>query len=81
MHGIIFLLVLLVTTKLTEEIGYNCSDFDGRHGDHTLVECPPAKFMLKDNLVECFDNFTKWYQDGRFKKFCDFLNWFNTKVT
>ena len=33
----------------------NCSDFDGHYGsEYPLVECPPAKFMLKDNLVECF---------------------------
>ena len=83
MHGIIFLLVLVITTKLTEEIGYNCSDFDGRYEDHTLVECPPAKFMLKDNLVECFDNFTKhrYENEGyRFQIFFDFPKLFNSTI-
>ena len=33
---------------------------------HTLVECSPAKFMVEDNLIECFDNFTKnGLRDGK----------------
>ena len=59
-HGIVVLLILLLISQVTEESGYNCSDFDGHYGsEYPLVECPPAKFMLKDNLVECFDNFTR----------------------
>ena len=59
-HGNVVLLILLLKSQLTKENGYNCSDFEGHHGSsHPLVECPPAKFMLKDNLVECFDNYTK----------------------
>ena len=59
-HGIVVLFILLLKSQLTKENGYNCSDFEGHHGSsHPLVECPPAKFMLKDNLVECFDNYTK----------------------
>ena len=40
---------------------YNCSQFDGYNGSliYPLMECPQAKFMLKDNLVECFDNHTR----------------------
>ena len=55
-HGNLILLILLLISQVTEGSGYNCSDFDQKH---PLVECPPAKFMLKDNLVECFDNFTR----------------------
>ena len=55
-HGNLILLILLLISQVTEGSGYNCSDFDQKH---PLVECPPAKFMLKDNLVECFDNYTK----------------------
>ena len=58
-HGNVVLLILLLKSQLTEESGYNCSDFKGNNHRHPLVECPPAKFMLKDNLVECFDNYTK----------------------
>ena len=55
-HGNVVLFILLLN-KVTEGSGYNCSDFKGAFGsEHPLVECPPAKFMLKDNLVECFDN-------------------------
>ena len=59
-HGNLILLILLLISQVTEGSGYNCSDFKGFHGSNfPLVECPPAKFMLKDNLVECFDNYTK----------------------
>ena len=59
-HGNLILLILLLISQVTEGSGYNCSDFDGHYGsEYPLVECPPAKFMLKDNLVECFDNYTK----------------------
>ena len=59
-HGNLILLILLLISQVTEGSGYNCSDFDGDYGsEYPLVECPPAKFMLKDNLVECFDNYTK----------------------
>ena len=60
-HGNVVLLILLLKSQLTKESGYNCSDFKGVYPfpKYPLVECPPAKFMLKDNLVECFDNFTR----------------------
>ena len=59
-HGNLILPILLLISQVTEGSGYNCSDFKGHHGSsHPLVECPSAKFMLKDNLVECFDNYTK----------------------
>ena len=53
-QGVILLLLLLLKSRLTEERGYNCSDFHDLAGD-PLEECPLAKFMLKDQLVECFD--------------------------
>ena len=54
------LIILLLMFQVAEGSGYNCSDFDGHFGiTFPLVECPPAKFMLKDNLKECFDNYTK----------------------
>ena len=58
-HGNVVLFILLLN-HVTKGSGYNCSDFEGVYGSkHPLEECPPAKFMLKDNLVECFDNCTK----------------------
>ena len=60
-QGVIFSFLLLLKSHLTQESGYNCSDFDNG-ADKPLVECPPAKFMLEDNLVECFDNATRFSQ-------------------
>ena len=58
-QGIVVLLILLLISQVTEESGYNCTDSDGyQHNGNPLVECPPAKFMIEDGLVECFDNFT-----------------------
>ena len=58
-QGVLLLLILLLSSHLTEESGYSCSDFHNQAGK-PLEECPPAKFMLKDNLVECYDYTTKW---------------------
>ena len=52
-------LFILLLKQVTEGSGYNCSDFKSILSNFTLVECPPAKFMLKDNLVECFDNYAR----------------------
>ena len=61
-RGNLILLILLLKSQVPEGIGYTCSDFSGLYGsEHPLEECPPAKFMLQDNLVECFDNYTKNY--------------------
>ena len=57
-HGNLILLILLLISQVPVGSGYNCSDFSGFY-PVPLVECPPAKFMLQDNLVECFDNYTK----------------------
>ena len=58
-HGNVVLFILLLN-HVTKGSGYNCSDFEGVYGSkYPLEECPPAKFMLKDNLVECFDKCTK----------------------
>ena len=56
-HGNVVLFILFMN-QVTEGSGYNCSDFDDVYGK-PLKECPPAKFMLKDNLVECFDYFER----------------------
>ena len=61
-QGVILLLMLLLKSCLTEKSGYNCFDFHDNAG-RPLEECPPAKFMLKDHLVECFDRHSK--SDGR----------------
>ena len=58
-NGNVVLIILLLKSQVPEGSGYNCSDFDSLNQIYSLVECPPAKFMLKDNLVECFDNYTK----------------------
>ena len=74
-HGNVVLLILLLKSQLTKENGYNCSDFKGNGGSQfPLVECPPAKFMLKDNLVECFDNYTKNQNENRSKYHIRFLS-------
>ena len=57
-HGNVVLFILLLN-HVTEGSGYNCSDFKGVYENTHLEECPPAKFMLEDNLVECFDNYAK----------------------
>ena len=65
-RGNVILIILLLKSQVSEGSGYNCSNFKGYYSNHPLVECPPAKFMLKDNLVECFDNYTKHYDvDGK----------------
>ena len=63
-RGNVILLILFLKSQVTEQSGYNCSDFKGNGGSQfPLVECPPAKFMLKDNLVECFDSATKYHNE------------------
>ena len=57
-QGVFLLFILLLKSHFTEESGYNCSDFYDGYGE-PLVECPPAKFMLKDHLLECFSNTSK----------------------
>ena len=53
-------LFILLMNHVSDGSGYNCSDFKGLYGSkYPLEECPPAKFMLKDNLVECFDNYAR----------------------
>ena len=57
-QGFIFLFILLLKCYSTEESGYNCSEIQNRYG-YPLEECLPAKFMLKNHLVECFDSYSK----------------------
>ena len=58
---LIILMHFHVSKESQEESRYSCSQFEGYNGSlsYPLMECPPAKFMLKDNLVECFDSHTK----------------------
>lgn len=58
-QGIILFLILLPKFCLTEESGYKCSDFHNAAGKF-LEECPLAKFMLVENLVECYDNASRF---------------------
>ena len=62
---IIAFITLLLKFQLTESASYNCSDFDGHAGpgQYPMVACPPAKFMLENNLLECYDNYSK-YTEG-----------------
>ena len=57
---ILLLLITFYKVRFSEESGYKCSNFSSQHSPYSLVECPPAKFMIEDDLVECFDNFTKY---------------------
>ena len=78
-HGNVVLFILLLN-QVTEGSEYNCSDFKGNNGiKHPLEECPPANFMLNDNLLECFDNYTKTTSDY-YSKECLRLD-FSMKVT
>ena len=56
---------------LTFSFAYNfaedrCSSFEGSYPNHSLVECPQAKFMVKDNLFECYDK--KYKEVGKYKQ-------------
>ena len=55
------LLVLLLSSGFANQITDRCAKFDGAYG-LPLVECPPAKFMIKDDLFECYD---KNYREQR----------------
>ena len=57
---IIFALTFSLTSNLAEELPDRCTRFEGHLYNSTLVECPPAKFMIKDELFECYD---KTYKD------------------
>ena len=61
-QGVLLLFILLLNSHITEESGYKCSDFHNQAGK-PLEECPPAKFMLKDQLVEYFDSSYKEEQN------------------
>ena len=64
---IIVFITLLLKFQLTEAASYNCSDFDGHAGPYKypMVACPPAKFMLENDLLECYDNYSK-YTEGTY---------------
>jgi hypothetical protein len=51
----IFLFVL--TFSFAYNFADRCSKFEGFHG--SLVECPQANFMVKDDLFECYDKHYK----------------------
>ena len=63
-------IVCLVHSHFSRVSGYNCTKFGGLNHYHPLVECPPANFMLKDNLVECFDNFTSFHNGPNLEYMC-----------
>ena len=58
---VILLIILLLKSQITEQNGYNCSDFHDGYGV-PLRECQPAKFMLKNHLLECFANYSKIHE-------------------
>ena len=49
----------LIASNFGEEFPDLCSRFEGYFYDTALEECPQAKFMVKDNLFECYDKFYK----------------------
>ena len=63
--NVIVSIIFLLKSQVTVGIGYNCSDFTDDYGIHPLLECPPAKFMVENNLLECFDNYTKYFDGSR----------------
>ena len=56
---ILFVLTFSLVSNLAEELSDHC--FEGSSG-LPLVECPQAKFMVKDDLFECYD---KVYKEQR----------------
>ena len=61
----LFALTFSLASNCAEKLPDRCSRFKGFLVNSTLVECPQAKFMVKDDLFECYD---KDYKDtGRYK--------------
>ena len=57
------MLLLVITfseVMFSEERGFKCSNFSSQQYPYSLVECPRAKFMIEDDMVECYDNYTKY---------------------
>ena len=50
----LFVLTFSFAYNFAEELLVRCSRFEGLYGG-PLVECPQAKFMVKDDLFECYD--------------------------
>ena len=62
----IFALHFSLASNFAEGLPDRCSEFEGFFGpDYPLVECPQAKFMVKDDLFECYD---KHYKDKEVDK-------------
>ena len=57
-EAIIILFIINLSCTLPKQINDHCSKFNGAL-NHSLVECPPAKFMIKNNLFECYDKYYK----------------------
>ena len=55
------LFLLLLTISLPSKFAGQdrCSRFEGHDSGYPLVECPQAKFMVKDDLFECYDKYFK----------------------
>ena len=54
----LFVLTFSFAYNFAEELLDRCSRFNGSWGV-PLVECPQAKFMVKDDLFECYDKHFK----------------------
>ena len=63
------LFIFVLHIQLSKESVYNCSQFHDVYHE-PLVQCPPSKFMLKNNLVECFDNYSKTRNQDYFEYWC-----------
>ena len=50
----LFALTIPLPCNFAEELQDRCSKFEGI-SRYPLVECPQAKFMVKDDLFECYD--------------------------
>ena len=57
----LFLLLLTISlpSKFAGQLQNRCSRFEGHDSGYPLVECPQAKFMVKDDLFECYDKYFK----------------------
>ena len=61
--------IFVVEIHISKGSVYNCSQFHDSYGE-PLVQCPPSKFMVKNNLEECFDNYSKTRNEDYSEYWC-----------
>ena len=64
---LLFALIVSLQANFAIESKDRCSRFEGYYHDQPLSECPQAKFMVKDDLFECYDKFYKENETSKCK--------------